>query len=148
MTNKRSEYDYKIISDGTLSRANALVLKYKEHRHIDPGAIIFVENHASRDKKNKLAKITKISAKWRDILWQKGAPSYFYMIEFYHRSCKELSETQKTALLYRELRRIGPEGDVHEPDTSDWYDLIEKLGHKWSDPDSVCPDLLKEDLHK
>ena len=26
--------------------------------------------------------------------------------------------------------------------------LIEKLGHKWSDPDSVCPDLLKEDLHK
>lgn len=109
MTNKSSEYDYKIISDGALSLANALVLKYKELRHIDPGAIIFVENHVSRDKKNKLAKITKISAKWRDILWQKGAPSYFYMIEFYHRSCKELSETQKTALLYRELRRIGPE---------------------------------------
>lgn len=148
MTNNDVTYDYKIINNLMTGPAKALVSKYDELRHIDPDKIIFLENNSSRDRKNKLAKISKISQKWKEILWQKGAPAYRYIIEFYCKTYRELSDEQKTALLYRELRRISTEGDILEPDISDWYDLIKKLGPKWSELYSSCPDLLEEDLHK
>jgi hypothetical protein len=52
-----------------------------------------------------------------------------------------------TALVYRELLMIGPEGDILTPDTNDWWRIIVGLGRCWFYPDSTCPNLLDADTN-
>ena len=57
-----------------------------------------------------------------------------------------MDESQMVALVYRELRRIGPEGEILIPDVHDWWQILMGLGRKWFYPDSTCPNLLDEDV--
>ena len=68
-------------------------------------------NHKSSGSKKQmvLARTLRISPKWTEILYQLGACSYFYTIEFYTKTTAAMDESQMVALVYRELRRIGPE---------------------------------------
>ena len=108
-----AEFDYEICSSKIRPIAEALIKKYDELHHIDPDKILFVVNHKSSGSKKQmtLAKTTKISPKWTELLYQLGSCSYFYMIEFYAKTTAAMDESQMVALVYRELRRIGPEGE-------------------------------------
>lgn len=91
-----------------------------------------------------LAKTSKIPPKWTEILFQLGGGSYFYMIEFYAKTTACMDEAQMVALVYRELRRIGPEGEILTPDIHDWWQMLMGLGRKWFYPDRSCPNLLDD----
>lgn len=146
--NTGAEFDYEICSSRIRPIADALIGKYEELRHIDPDKILFVVNHKSSGSKRQivLAKTSKISPKWSELLYQLGSYSYFYLIEFYAKTTASMDESQMVALVYHELRRIGPEGEILAPDVHDWWQLIQGLGRKWFYPDVSCPNLLDDGI--
>lgn len=143
-----AEFDYEICNKRIRPIAEALVKKYTELSHIDPDKILFVVNHKSSGSKKKvvLAKTSQIPSQWCDLLYQLSSYSYFYLIEFYAKTTSSMDESQMVALVYHELRRIGPEGEILDPDVYDWWQLIQGLGHKWYYPDNSCPNLLDDGI--
>ena len=85
-------------------------------------------------------------AKWREVLYQLGAVEYDFLMEFYEKTTAVLDENQMIALVYRELRRIGRNGDVAPPDVNEWYNVLMGLGRRWFYPDATCPNLLSDDI--
>ena len=142
------EFDYEICNARIRPIADELVKKYEELRHIDVNKILFVVNHKGGGSKKRvvLAKTGRVPEKWRDLLFQLGAVSYFYVVEFYAKTTACLDENQITALVYRELRMIGPEGQVVPPDVHDWWQVLMGLGRRWFYPDATCPNLLDDTI--
>lgn len=103
-----AEFDYEICNSRIKPIAEALIKKFDELAHIDPDKILFVVNHKSAGSKKQmvLAKTSKISPKWTELLYQLGSVSFFYMMEFYAKTTAAMDESQMVALVYRELRRI------------------------------------------
>lgn len=143
-----AEYDYEIVNKKIRPIAERLIKKYGELNHIDPSRILFVVNHKSTGSKKQmtLAKTSKIPPKWIEMLYQLGSCSYFYIIEFYAKTTAAMDESQIVALVYRELRRIGSEGDLLSPDVAEWYQVLIGLGRKWFYPDVTCPNLLDDNV--
>lgn len=142
------EFDYEICNSRIRPIADELIKKYEELRHIDVDKILFVVNHKSAGSKKRivLATTTRVPEKWRDVLYQLGAASFFYIIEFYAKTTASLDENQMVALVYRELRRIGGEGQIVAPDVHDWWQVLMGLGRKWFYPDATCPNLLDDNV--
>ena len=142
------EFDYEICNSRIRPIADGLVKKYEELRHIDVEKILFLVNHKSAGSKKRivLARTARVPEKWRDVLFQLGACSYFYIVEFFGKTTSCLDENQMTALVYRELRRIGPEGQIITPDIHDWWQVLMGLGRHWFYPDSTCPNLLDDSV--
>lgn len=143
-----NEFDYEICNSRMRPLADELIKKYEELRHLDASKILFVVNHKSSGNKKTLllARTSRVSEKWRDVLFQLGACSFFHVVEFYGKTTSCLDENQMVALLYRELRRIGPEGQILTPDVHDWWQVLMGLGRHWFYPDSTCPNLLDENV--
>lgn len=143
-----AEVDFEICNNRMRPIAKALVNKYEELYHIDPDKILFVVNHKSAGSRKQmvLAKTGRIPPKWSELLYQLGSCSYFYMIEFFAKTTAAMDENQMVALVYRELRRIGPEGEIYSPDVIDWWQMLMGLGRKWYYPDSSCPNLLDDNV--
>lgn len=140
-----SEFEYEICNNRMRSVAEALVKKYDELHHIDVDKILFVVNHKGANKKHiVIAKTTKIPPKWTELLYQLGSCSYFYMIEIYAKMTADFDESQMVALMYRELRRIGPEGELLVYNVNDWWQMLMGLGRDWYYPDKSCPNLLDD----
>ena len=130
MTTQHHEFDYEICNSRIRPIAEELVKKYEELRHIDPSKILFVLNHAASGESKKkiiLANTSRISPKWTEIIFQLGACSFFHTMEFYSKTTSMLDENQMVALVYRELRSIGPEGQIVSPDVHDWWQIL-KIG--------------------
>lgn len=144
--NASHEFDFEIVNSRVRPIADELIKKYDELHHIDPNKILFIVNHKSAGSKKTvtLARTARVPDKWRDLLYQLGAASYEHMIEFYGKTTSMLDENQMTALIYSELRRIGPEGQILTPDTHGWWQVLRGVGRHWFYPDSTCPDLLDD----
>lgn len=138
------EFEFEICNSRIRPLADRLIIKFEELRHIESSKILFVVNNKSAGSRSSvvLARTSRVSEKWRDILYQLGACTYFYVVEFYAKTTACLDENQMTALTYRELRRIGPEGQIVQPDIHDWWQILMGLGRNWFYPDSTCPNLL------
>ena len=141
-----AEFDYEIVNKRILPLAEQLIAKFDELKHIDPKKILFILNHKNTGSKNHivLAHTTRIPQKWTELMYQLAGVSYFYKIEFYAKTTAALDESQMTALLYSELRRIGPEGKMLVPDVHDWWQVVIGLGRKWFYPNETCANLLDE----
>ena len=146
MAESSHEFDFEICNSRVRPIADELIKKYEELRHIDVSKILFVVNHSTGGKKLTLARTGRVPERWRDILFQLGACSYFYLVEFYAKQTACLDENQMIALIYRELRRIGPEGQIVTPDIHDWWQILMGLGRHWFYPDSTCPNLLDRNV--
>ena len=148
MVESVSEFDFEICNSRIRPIADALIKKYEELRHLDVEKILFIVNHKTGGKKKNivLARTSRLPEKWRDVLFQLGACSYFHVIEFYGKTTENLDENQMTALVYRELRRIGPAGEIVTPDVHEWWQVLMGLGRHWFYPDSTCPDLLADNI--
>ena len=142
------EFDYEICNSRVRPVADELVKKFDELRHIDVDKILFVVNHKAAGSKKRvvLARTARVPEKWRDVLFQLGACSYFFVVEFIGKTTACLDENQLIALVYRELRRIGPEGQVVPPHINEWWQVLMGLGRNWFYPDSTCPNLLDENV--
>ncbi|GHV51689.1 hypothetical protein FACS1894216_06330 [Synergistales bacterium] len=140
------EFDFEICNSRIRPIADELIKKYLELRHLEVDKILFIVNNKSGGSKKNvtLARTGRVPEKWRDILYQLGACSYFYVVEFYAKTTACLDENQMIALVYRELRRIGPEGQIIAPDVHDWWQVLIGLGRHWFYPDASCPNLLDD----
>lgn len=88
------EFDFEICNSSVRPIAEELIKKYEELRHIYPEKILFVLNHKSPGSRKKVMLTATTSC---------------------------LDDNQMTALVYRELRSIGPEGNIVSPDTNEWW---------------------------
>jgi len=142
------EFDYEICTERMRPLAQALIKKYEELRHIDADKILFIVNHKSAGSRKKvvLAKTYRIPDKWAEILYQRGACTYFLAVEFMAKTTAVMDESQIVALMYRELRKIGPEYDILVFDVQDWWQILMGLGRKWFYPDNTCPNLLDDNV--
>ena len=114
-----AEFDYEICSSRMMPIAEGLINKYDELHHIDPDKILFVVNHKSAGSRKQMV-LAKTTA--------------------------AMDENQMVALVYRELRRISPEGEILSPDVIDWWQMLMGLGRKWYYPDNSCPNLLDDNV--
>jgi len=127
--------------------AEALVDKYQELRHVIVNDILFVDNTESKGKhKNKLknAQIGKIPEKYQDIIYQLTGRVFTYIMEFFKRNIEAMSREQIIALIYHELRHIGPNGEIILHDIEDWENMVRHLGPDWSCKNRAILDLLAE----
>lgn len=149
ITKADSEFDYEIVNSKIRPIAEAIVEKYDELRHINPGKILFITNHKSAGSRKKvvLAKTSLIPLKWTELLYQLGGCSYFYIVEFIAKTTAAMDESQMVALVYRELRKIGPEGELLTYDVQDWWQILMGLGRKWYYPENSCPNLLDDTIN-
>ena len=138
------EFDFEICNSRIRPIAEALVKKYEELKHVDPSKILFVVNHKSGGS-GASAATSKVPFKRTELLFQLGACSYFYMVEFYSKKTSLLDDNQMTALLYRELRKIDSYGEIVKPEVNEWWTLLMGLGKDWCLPDKTCPNLLDDD---
>jgi hypothetical protein len=140
------EFDCEICNARMRPIADSLIKKYRELSHIPLESILFIVNHKYSGSKKKitLARTARVPEKWRDILFQLKAVSYSYIMEFFGKTTACLDENQMIALVYRELRRIGPEGEIMAPDTNEWWQVLMGLGRHWFYPDMSCPNLLDD----
>ncbi len=145
---KAHEFDFEIVNDRIAPIADALIKKYSELGHLEARKILFIANHKSSGSKKQisLARTSRISPKWQELLFQIANASYFHVIEFYVKTTECLDSNQMTALVYRELRRIGPEGQIVPPDVHDWWQILRGLGRYWFYPDQTCPNLLDDSV--
>lgn len=67
-----------------------------------------------------------------------------YYIEFFKRNIADLSREQIIAVVYHELRHIGPDGEIVLHDIEDWANMHYKLGPRWATTKAAIPDLLAE----
>ncbi|MDO5562674.1 MAG: putative metallopeptidase [Synergistaceae bacterium] len=143
-----AEFTYEICNTKIRPIAEALINKYRELAHIDVDKILFIVNHRSAGSKRRvtLAKTMRMPPKWTELLYQLGACSYFYIMEFYAKTTATMDESQMVALVYHELRRIGQEGEILSPDINEWYPMFVGLGRKWFYPDNTCPNLLDDSV--
>jgi hypothetical protein len=143
----RGEYDYEIVNSKIKPIAEALIRKFDELSHLNPDSILFIRAHKGGSKKTvTLARTSRISEKWRDLLEQIGAASYTHTVEFMDKATVCLDENQMVALVYRELRQIAPEGEIRNPDIHEWWQILMGLGRRWFYPDESCPNLLDDEV--
>ena len=149
MENAREfEYDYEVVNNRIKPIADRLVSKNSELCHIKTDMVLFIVNHKSKGSRDRviLARTSRISPKWRELLFQFGTNSYSHCIEFFGKTTVCFDMNQMIALVYRELLLIDHDGGIRHPDTNDWWRIIVGLGRHWFYPDSSCPNLLDEDV--
>ncbi len=126
--------------------AESLVKKYDELRHIAVPSILFVDNTSGSGKnkdKVKYAQIGTIPEKWQDILKQTTNRSFYYMLEVFRKNLEELTFNQVVLILYRELRKIGKDGDLKTYQIEEWGDVLHTVGHDWDGKNRLIPNLLE-----
>ena len=129
--------------------AKALTEKYEELSHISVNNILFIENTNTAKKKSGsaiFAQIGTIPEKWEEIIYQTTGKKFYYMMEIFKVNVFAMSREQIVALIYHELRHIGPDGKLIGHDIEDWSNMVEKLGVNWGTTFASIPDLLDEDI--
>ena len=146
---KTDEFDYEIVNGRMRPIAEKLIAKYNELKHINADNVLFVLNRKKSGSRKRLvlAQASRISPKWRDLLFQISDTEYTHVIEFYEKPTSALNQNQMTALVYHELAHIDPDGGMLYHDTEDWWRMIAGLGRNWDYPDATCPDLLANDVN-
>ena len=59
---------------------------------------------------------------------------------------ERMSQEQIIALIYHELRHIGPDGDLRDHDIEDWDNMVATLGKDWNSTKAEVKDLLSDDF--
>ncbi len=126
--------------------AHRLVEKFEELKHVEPSQILFLENTSwtpgkrSSNKRETIAKISILNAQMQ------AALGYKYMIEIKGYYVEHLSKEQIVAVIYHELRHIGPEGDLLQHEIEDWDNMVATLGKDWMSLGNSIVDLLDDEF--
>ena len=139
-----------LINESYRPIAVALIKKYPELKHISANSILFVEDTESFKKakgQTVFAQIGTIPDKWSDIVYQISDLPFDYLMEIYKLNTMQMSQEQIVALIYHELRHIGPDGKIIDHEINDWVNMIEKLGVNWNATQENIPNLLDADIN-
>lgn len=82
----------------------------KTHLYADKKLFVASNKSCGSKKQLTLAKTSMIPPQRREILYQFGACSYLYMIEFYAKKSAEMDDVRLVALIDCEPRQREPEG--------------------------------------
>ena len=135
------------ITDAYRPIARALLDKYPELSHIDPDRMLFVENvesHGMSKGKPRLACTRRVPEMWFEIVRQLTGRKFDYVIEFFRVNTLGLSRAQLVAVIYHELKHIGPDGQLVAHDLEDWGEMVATLGPGWYLPEAQIPDPLQD----
>jgi len=121
-----------------------LIKKFPELKHIDPYKILFIEDmewkKPNNSKKQWMARVSKCNKQFSELT------GYDYVIETRNYYIERMQQEQIIALLYHELRHIGPEGDIVTHDIEDWENLVATLGKDWVDTKAKIKNLIDDDI--
>lgn len=126
--------------------AEKLVEKFDELKNVPVKNILFVDNvEQKKSHKGKLvfAEISKIPNKWQEIILQTTGFYFEYMLTVYRENTDAMSQAQKVAMIYHELRHIQND-DLVGHDIEDWNEMHLKLGHNWATTMADIPNLLSD----
>lgn len=129
--------------------AEQLCRKYPELGHILTENILFYDNRSTKAKSNGKpvhAKTRPLPGMVAETIEMMTGHHFSHFITFFRQNNEDMSQEQITALVYHELRKIGPEGEIVEYDIKDWVEMIDKLGPAWAETKSCIPNLLDESI--
>ena len=137
--------------------AKSLKAKFDELMYVPVTNILFIENLEDERKKNNSivhAQISKVPAKWEEIIYQVTGKHFDFMMEIFKENIQHMSREQIVALIYHELRHIqlvqtkdGSKIDIVSHEVEDWINMVEKLGLNWATTKGQIYDLLDESIN-
>lgn len=133
--------------------AEKLRNKFAELKHVPVENILFVERQEGKLKSNNkkvLGKVSKISSRYNEIIFQLTGQQYDFMIEIFKADTVHMTREQIVALIYHEMRHIqlvvNSGIKIVGHDIEDWHEMTAKLGLDWNVSGKMVPDLLGENI--
>lgn len=126
--------------------AMKLVKQFRDLQYVPVEAILFVDNIDGSGKnkdKVKYAEIRKIPEKWQDLIKQMTGRTFCYMLEFYKKNMEDMTWSQVLMVLYRELRKIGPDGDFRAYAIEEWPEIFYSVGYDWHGKNRIITNILE-----
>ena len=129
--------------------ARALCKKFTELKHVPVPAILWLVNTEGKGKdgdKKAYAKISKLADKWSDLIYQVTGRRFQYIAEVFKVNMDDLTWSQQVMVIYRELRRIGADGELKHYGIEDWPEVFYALGPGYLGKDRILPNLLEDGI--
>lgn len=126
--------------------AKKLVKSFQDLQYVPVEAILFVDNIDGNGKnkdKVKFAEIRKIPEKWQDLIKQMTGRTFCYMLEFYKKNMEDMTWSQVLMVLYRELRKIGPDGEFRAYAIEEWPEVFYSIGEDWHGKNRIITNILE-----
>jgi hypothetical protein len=124
--------------------AELLVSKFSELAHINVHEILFLEDviweEKPTGKRPWIAKTSKAN-QWLVNTW-----GYRYVTQIRRYFTEKMSTEQLVALIYHELRHIGPYDDIVPHDIEDWSNMIATMGVDWDRTSTEIVDILDDEF--
>ena len=118
--------------------------KFDELKYINPNRILFIEDmewkKPDNDKPQWIARISLANKQFAYMT------NYDYILETRNYFIERMSREQIIALIYHELRHIGPDGDIIKHDVEDWNNMIATLGTDWATTQSRIKNLIEDEI--
>ncbi|HBC95040.1 MAG TPA: hypothetical protein DCZ10_19640 [Pelotomaculum sp.] len=113
--------------------------------------ILFIEDRESKAKSQGAtvcARTGKIPGLWGEVIQQMTGKAFTHFIMFFRKNIDQMSKEQFTALMYHELRHIGPDGSLRKHHIEDWVEMVDKLGPNWAGTKATIADILDDKIIK
>ncbi|MBP2657276.1 MAG: hypothetical protein H6Q69_308 [Firmicutes bacterium] len=126
-----------------------LCKKFNELKYVPVPSILWVVNTESKAKdgdKKSYAKISKLADKWSDLFYQVTGRRFQYIVELFKVNMDDLTWSQQVMVIYRELRRIGADGELKHYAIEDWPEIFYSLGPNYLGKDRILPNLLEDGI--
>lgn len=136
--------------------AQQLKDKFPELQYVPVKHMLFVDRQSTKQKHNNkivCAQVSKIPARFHDIIYQLTGKYFAFMIEIFKANTAHMSRAQIVALLYHEMRHIqlvvdknGSDIKIVGHDVEDWTPMIKKMGANWNTTKRPIPNLLDDSV--
>jgi len=142
INNGKFGYRHWIANEKYEPLAKRLVRKFEELSHIKSHRILFLEDTLYEFKASKkpdwVAKVKKAPKELAEI-W-----GYWYVMEIRKDALVNMTSSQRTAIIYHELRHVGHSGELLKHDIEDWDNMVTTLGKDWVDGTEEIWNILDE----
>lgn len=141
INNANFAYPYWISNHKYEPIAKKLCEKFEELSHIDTNRILFLEdiNYMKKsDKRQWMARVRKAPKELTE------AWGYWFIMEIRSWFLENMTDNQRVALIYHELRHCGEYGELVKHDVEDWKNIVKTLGIDWAETVSDISNIMDE----
>lgn len=142
------DYKFKIVNSTWTPYARALWKKFNELHECNPANILFVEVEEGKAKsrdKAKIMEISKVPARWQELLEQMVNFHFSYIITIYQGNVDKFEQSREQMLvhLYNCLRQIKADGTLRDFDIRAFTEVYANLKAGWDKEHCAIPNLIE-----
>lgn len=141
-------YKFKIVNSAWAPYARALWKKFSELHDCNPANILFIEVEEGKAKsrgKAKIMEISRVPARWQELLEQMVNFHFSHIITIYQRNVDKFEQSREQMLvhLYNCLRQIKADGTLRDFDIRAFSEVYANLKIGWDKEHCAIPNLIE-----